>query len=252
MGRGKVELKRIENKINRQVTFSKRRSGLLKKAYELSVLCDVEVALIVFSNNGKLYEFSSNPSMSKTLEKYKKCTYSSSEGVVQANDTQQSSYQEYLKLKARVEALQRAQRNILGEDMDALSLNDIEQLEKQVELSLRHIRSTKTQLMLDQLGDLKRKEQILQGANKAIIRKLEEYTPGNPLHLSLENDVFGVCDSDAPNNQQQLHSEEFFQPLSCDPSLQIGLQPMNADQLQLNAEITVTQNVNDYFNGWIG
>ena len=61
MGRGRVELKRIENKINRQVTFAKRRNGLLKKAYELSVLCDAEVALIIFSNRGKLYEFCSSP-----------------------------------------------------------------------------------------------------------------------------------------------------------------------------------------------
>jgi MADS-box transcription factor len=52
-------LNRIENKINRQVTFSKRRNGLLKKAYELSVLCDAEVALIIFSSRGKLYEFGS-------------------------------------------------------------------------------------------------------------------------------------------------------------------------------------------------
>jgi hypothetical protein len=59
MGRGRVELKRIENKINRQVTFAKRRNGLLKKAYELSVLCDAEVALIIFSNRGKLFEFCS-------------------------------------------------------------------------------------------------------------------------------------------------------------------------------------------------
>ena len=60
MGRGRVELKRIENKINRQVTFAKRRNGLLKEAYELSVLCDAEVALIIFSNRGKLYEFCSS------------------------------------------------------------------------------------------------------------------------------------------------------------------------------------------------
>ncbi|CAK9186220.1 unnamed protein product [Ilex paraguariensis] len=60
MGRGRVELKRIENKINRQVTFAKRRNGLFKKAYELSVLCDAEVALIIFSNRGKLYEFCSS------------------------------------------------------------------------------------------------------------------------------------------------------------------------------------------------
>lgn len=60
MGRGRVQLKRIENKINRQVTFSKRRSGLLKKAHEISVLCDAEVAVIVFSTKGKLYEYSTD------------------------------------------------------------------------------------------------------------------------------------------------------------------------------------------------
>lgn len=60
MGRGRVELRRIENKINRQVTFSKRRAGLLKKAHEISVLCDADVAVIVFCTNGKLYEYATN------------------------------------------------------------------------------------------------------------------------------------------------------------------------------------------------
>jgi len=58
MGRGKIEIKKIENLNSRQVTFSKRRNGLLKKARELSVLCDAEVAVIIFSSTGKLYEFS--------------------------------------------------------------------------------------------------------------------------------------------------------------------------------------------------
>ncbi|KAJ0713178.1 putative transcription factor MADS-type1 family [Helianthus debilis subsp. tardiflorus] len=60
MGRGKVELKRIENPTNRQVTFSKRRDGLFKKAIELSILCEAEVALLVFSSSGKSYQFSSH------------------------------------------------------------------------------------------------------------------------------------------------------------------------------------------------
>lgn len=60
MGRGRVQLKRIENKINRQVTFSKRRSGLLKKAHEISVLCDADVGLIVFSTKGKLFEYATD------------------------------------------------------------------------------------------------------------------------------------------------------------------------------------------------
>ncbi|KAK1574807.1 hypothetical protein Q3G72_000117 [Acer saccharum] len=60
MVRGKIEMKRIENTTSRQVTFSKRRNGLLKKAYELSVLCDAEVAVIIFSQKGRGYEFSSS------------------------------------------------------------------------------------------------------------------------------------------------------------------------------------------------
>ncbi|RWR87869.1 MADS-box protein SOC1-like protein isoform X1 [Cinnamomum micranthum f. kanehirae] len=59
MVRGKTQMRRIENTASRQVTFSKRRNGLLKKAFELSVLCDVEVALMVFSPTGRLYEFAS-------------------------------------------------------------------------------------------------------------------------------------------------------------------------------------------------
>jgi hypothetical protein len=60
MGRGKIEIKRIENTTSRQVTFCKRRNGLLKKAYELSILCDAEIALVIFSSRGRLYEYSSN------------------------------------------------------------------------------------------------------------------------------------------------------------------------------------------------
>ncbi|KVH91156.1 Transcription factor, MADS-box, partial [Cynara cardunculus var. scolymus] len=53
-----------------QVTFSKRRNGLLKKAFELSVLCDAEIALIIFSPRSKLYEFASS-SMKETIERYR-------------------------------------------------------------------------------------------------------------------------------------------------------------------------------------
>nr|AIZ95390.1 MADS44 [Erycina pusilla] len=53
-------MKKIENTKRRLVTFSKRRNGLLKKAWELSVLCDTEIGLIIFSPQGKMFEFSSS------------------------------------------------------------------------------------------------------------------------------------------------------------------------------------------------
>jgi hypothetical protein len=64
MARGKVQLKRIENPVHRQVTFCKRRAGLLKKAKELSVLCDAEVGVVIFSSHGKLYELTTKGSVS--------------------------------------------------------------------------------------------------------------------------------------------------------------------------------------------
>uniref|UniRef100_A0A2C9UVZ9 MADS-box domain-containing protein n=1 Tax=Manihot esculenta TaxID=3983 RepID=A0A2C9UVZ9_MANES len=59
MGRGKIVIRRIDNSTSRQVTFSKRRKGLIKKAKELAILCDAEVGLAIFSSSGKLYEFAS-------------------------------------------------------------------------------------------------------------------------------------------------------------------------------------------------
>ena len=59
MVRRKIKIKRIENATTRQVTFSKRRGGLMKKAHDLSVLCDAEVGLIIFSSKGKLFQFAS-------------------------------------------------------------------------------------------------------------------------------------------------------------------------------------------------
>uniref|UniRef100_A0A2C9VQD1 Uncharacterized protein n=1 Tax=Manihot esculenta TaxID=3983 RepID=A0A2C9VQD1_MANES len=156
MGRGKVVLKRIENKINRQVTFAKRRNGLLKKAYELSVLCDAEIALIIFSTRGKLYEFCSTSSMMRTLERYQKCSYGAMEASYPGYETQ-SNHQEYLKLKARFEVLQRSQRNLLGDELGPLNTKELEQLELQLETSLKRIRFTKTQFMLHQLADLQNK-----------------------------------------------------------------------------------------------
>lgn len=57
MARGKIQIKRIENSTNRQVTYSKRRNGLFKKANELTVLCDARVSIIMFSTSGKLHEY---------------------------------------------------------------------------------------------------------------------------------------------------------------------------------------------------
>jgi len=69
MGRKKIQISKINDERNRQVTFTKRKFGLMKKAYELSVLCDCEIALIIFNSSNKLFQYASTD-MDKILLKY--------------------------------------------------------------------------------------------------------------------------------------------------------------------------------------
>uniref|UniRef100_A0A7S0WUQ9 MADS-box domain-containing protein n=1 Tax=Pyramimonas obovata TaxID=1411642 RepID=A0A7S0WUQ9_9CHLO len=71
MGRKKIRIERISDERNRQVTFTKRKNGLMKKAMELSVLCDCDIALVIFNSNNKLFQYAS-ADIDTILAKYSK------------------------------------------------------------------------------------------------------------------------------------------------------------------------------------
>uniref|UniRef100_A0A0D9WUP0 MADS-box transcription factor 15 n=1 Tax=Leersia perrieri TaxID=77586 RepID=A0A0D9WUP0_9ORYZ len=174
MGRGKVQLKRIENKINRQVTFSKRRNGLLKKAHEISVLCDAEVGAIVFSPKGKLYEYATDNRMDKILERYERYSYAEKALISAESESEGNWCHEYRKLKAKIETIQKCHKHLMGEDLESLNLKELQQLEQQLESSLKHIRSRKGHLMIESISELQKKERSLQEENKALQKELVE------------------------------------------------------------------------------
>ncbi|KAL3636535.1 hypothetical protein CASFOL_018834 [Castilleja foliolosa] len=175
MGRGKVELKKIENKISRQVTFSKRRSGLLKKANEISVLCDAEVGLIVFSNKGKLTQFSSDSSMERIIEKYERCFYVEKNVVTADSEPKVDDWcAEHRKLSARIELLQKNMRNYEGEDLDPLGLRELQRLQHQLDNALKRVRTKKNQLMLESISQLQKKGKSLLDQNNLLAKKLKE------------------------------------------------------------------------------
>ncbi|GAV69847.1 SRF-TF domain-containing protein/K-box domain-containing protein, partial [Cephalotus follicularis] len=174
MGRGRVQLKRIENKINRQVTFSKRRAGLLKKAHEISVLCDAEVALIVFSHKGKVFEYSTESCMEKILERYERYSYAERQLVGNDAELQGNWSLDYMRLKAKVELLQRNHRHYMGEDLDSLSLKELQNLEQQLDTALKHIRTRKNQLMHESISELQKKERAIQQQNNFLAKQIKE------------------------------------------------------------------------------
>ncbi|KAE8734323.1 putative beta-D-xylosidase 5-like [Hibiscus syriacus] len=69
MGRRKIEMKMVMDSSSRQVTFSKRRTGLFKKANELATLCGAQVAIVVFSPGGKPYSFG-HPNVETVAERF--------------------------------------------------------------------------------------------------------------------------------------------------------------------------------------
>ncbi|XP_060668466.1 MADS-box protein SOC1 isoform X3 [Ziziphus jujuba] len=145
MVRGKTQMRRIENATSRQVTFSKRRNGLLKKAFELSVLCDAEVALIIFSPRGKLYEFASS-SMQATIERYRRHTKDNqinNKSVIEQN--MQHLKHETANMMKKIELLEVSKRKLLGEGLGACSIEELQQIEQQLERSVSSIRARKKQ-----------------------------------------------------------------------------------------------------------
>ncbi|BBN08464.1 MADS-box transcription factor, plant [Marchantia polymorpha subsp. ruderalis] len=170
MGRGKIEIKKIENPTSRQVTFSKRRGGLMKKAHELSVLCDAEIAVIIFSSTGKLFEFSSNGGMKEILERYSKNPDGIQAGRMGDNNDYMS--REVMKLRQQLEHSQHTQRHMLGEDLTVLSVPDLLQLEQQLDVGVSRVRQRKSQLLLEEIEELRRKEHKLHEENEELRRKL--------------------------------------------------------------------------------
>ncbi|KAL3714099.1 hypothetical protein ACJRO7_006099 [Eucalyptus globulus] len=171
MVRGKVQMRRIENATSRQVTFSKRRTGLLKKAYELSVLCDAEVAVIIFSQKGRLYEFSSNSENRKTIDRYHR--YTNDADMYQAKMEQCILHlkQETMDMERKIELLEVSLRKLSGQCLGSSSIDEIQQIGNQLERSLSSIRERKAQLFNDQIQQLQAKERFLKEENAKLLAK---------------------------------------------------------------------------------
>ncbi|XP_076936660.1 agamous-like MADS-box protein AGL104 [Bidens hawaiensis] len=171
MGRVKLQIKKIENSTNRQVTFSKRRNGLIKKAYELSVLCDVDVALIMFSPSGRASIFSGSKSIEEIISRYinlpehergrlqnqeyleRALGRLKSEAQDHQIQNQESSpsgdsqleeiQQEIVRCKSHMIEMEKRLRVFEGDPSEISTLSEAEYREQMLEETLRHIRMRK-------------------------------------------------------------------------------------------------------------
>nr|XP_040251546.1 MADS-box transcription factor 25-like [Aegilops tauschii subsp. strangulata] len=148
MVRGKIVIRRIENMRSRQVTFSKRRRGLLKKARELAILCDVQVGVIIFSSTGRLYEYANSTAtttMGTTMPYIIQNYQSAQEQHQLLNPLSQVMYWqgEVWKLQQEMQMLHLNVRKLMGERFSNLGAKDLCLMENQLEKGLHRIREKK-------------------------------------------------------------------------------------------------------------
>ncbi|CAO2826265.1 unnamed protein product [Amaranthus hypochondriacus] len=192
MGRGKIEIKRIENTTNRQVTFCKRRNGLLKKAYELSVLCEADIALIVFSSRGRVYEFSNNNNIRSTIERYKKAY---TDGENSATEINAQFYQhESAKLKQQIQMMQNSNRNLMGDCLSSLTIKELKQVENRLEKGISRIRSKKHELLLADVEFMQKRAAGLEHENSFLRAKIAEVERAQQAKLNMVGSTSGIME----------------------------------------------------------
>ncbi|KAI3950536.1 hypothetical protein MKW92_032525 [Papaver armeniacum] len=148
MGKRKIEIKYIENKTNRRATYSKRKKGILKKANELSLLCDAQVCLIMFSDTGKLAEYISPSTTMKDINnRYEKKTnidLSASEYKVATVDLLKSLQNELRKQELINSILRKETSQSSGqEELREFSYGELCVLEEDLNHSLASVRHHK-------------------------------------------------------------------------------------------------------------
>ncbi|KAF5457815.1 hypothetical protein F2P56_021892 [Juglans regia] len=171
MVRGKIQMKRIENTTSRQVTFSKRRHGLLKKAFELSVLCEAEVTVIVFSQKGRLYEFSSSD-IEEVIARYLNQVKGGQNNNIAVQQYMQQLMRGSASMTKQIELLDASQRKLLGYGLSSCTSEELQEIESQLVRSLSRIRAKKAQLWMDEIEHQKEKERLLLEENARLIEKL--------------------------------------------------------------------------------
>ncbi|XP_059283050.1 MADS-box transcription factor 23-like isoform X2 [Lycium ferocissimum] len=188
MGRGKIVIRRIDNSSSRQVTFSKRRNGLLKKAKELAILCDAQVGLVIFSSTEKLYEFS-NTSMKLIIERYNKTKDEHQQLLNPVSELKK----EAAILRQQLQELQQINRQFMGEQLSGLTIKDLQNLEGQLETSLRGIRVKKEQMLHNEIQELSWKGSLMHQENLDLFQKAFGTRDANALNGNASTpNYFGI------------------------------------------------------------
>ncbi|CAD6209912.1 unnamed protein product [Miscanthus lutarioriparius] len=193
--RERIAIRRIDNLAARQVTFSKRRRGLFKKAEELSILCDAEVGLVVFSATGKLFHFAST-SMKQVIDRYD--SHSKNLQKSEASSQLQSHIDDgtCARLKEELAETSLKLRQMRGEELQRLSVQQLQELEKTLESGLGSVLKTKATILQLEVMEIRKFDMFGSGAvpiTCPLPPELRSRIAGLVTNASHQNKAFECC-----------------------------------------------------------
>ncbi|RDX63118.1 Floral homeotic protein PMADS 1, partial [Mucuna pruriens] len=187
MARGKIQIKRIENTTNRQVTYSKRRNGLFKKANELTVLCDAKVSIIMFSSTGKLHEYiSPSTSTKQFFDQYQMtlgvdlwnshyeiyCFLPWKLEYIISSFLRQNMQDNLKKLKEVNRNLRKEIRQRMGDCLNDLNMEDLKLLEEEMDKAAKVVRERKYKVITNQIDTQRKKFNNEKEVHNRLLRDL--------------------------------------------------------------------------------
>ncbi|XP_076954989.1 uncharacterized protein LOC143629656, partial [Bidens hawaiensis] len=101
-------------------------------------------------------------------------------------------------LKQQLQSLQENHRQLMGEELSGLSVQDLQVMENQLEMSLRNIRTKKDQLLFEEIEELKRKGNIIHHENVELCKKVNHVREEN---TELYKQVYGMREADSTNTR---------------------------------------------------
>ncbi|KAM0039334.1 putative transcription factor MADS-MIKC family [Helianthus debilis subsp. tardiflorus] len=212
MARTKIKIKRIDNITARQVTFSKRRRGLLKKAEELAVLCDADVALIIFSATGKLFEYASS-SMPEMLGRYKLQSDKSRDEVDKPALNLQLVENDDVRLSKEINDKNHELRQLSGQDLQGLTIDELEKLENLLQGGLDRVIKTKDEKISNEIFNLQMKGAKLMEENKLLKEQMTMLSNGKKPRSMRATDAGNLTSN--PEDQGQSSESVTTNVCSC-------------------------------------